>query len=223
MRDAARASRRLADEGPPLVLKAASILEEEIAMGIGAVKRIEQRFLDVDALRAQNPDHVMARFRRDAHEAVDIIVDLVAAAAVAVTERAGRVVNVTASRMASMAGPPPSAHSGGAELALPVVHAPDTVAPGASTEVTIALENSGSRALAEFTLHCSELIESAGRRIPAHAVAFDPVTLSLGPRELGHVRARVTVPADAAAGRYEALLRAAQFDRPLAILSIRVV
>src|SRR5690606_21997407 len=90
------ASRSVVGAAPAVVIKAASILEEEIAVTLGAVKRIEQRFLDVDAIRQQSPDAVMSKFRRDAHDAVDIILDVLTAAAQTVGAQAGKFVNVTA-------------------------------------------------------------------------------------------------------------------------------
>src|SRR5205823_2923222 len=59
-----------------IVSQAAAILEDELAAGIGAAKQIEERFLDVAEMRSTSPDEVMARFRKDAHEVVDIALDL---------------------------------------------------------------------------------------------------------------------------------------------------
>src|SRR4030095_5970600 len=53
---------------------AVNILEEEIAAGIVAAKKIEKKIIDVDEVRS-NPEHLMNRFRRDTHEVVDIFLD----------------------------------------------------------------------------------------------------------------------------------------------------
>ena len=60
-----------------VVARAASILEEEIAAGVVAAKNVESRFVDVKASRSGKPEEVLPRFRRDAHEVVDILMDLV--------------------------------------------------------------------------------------------------------------------------------------------------
>jgi hypothetical protein len=217
------ASRRAVQASPTIVLRAASIIEEEVAMGIGAVKRIEQRFLDVDALRSQHPDHVMSRFRRDAHEAVDIILDIVTAAASTVGEQAGRMVNVTASHMPRGTSAP---EGNGAPQAsatrLTTVRVPGTVAAGDRGEVSVSLENESEAATAEFTLHSSELVSAGGHRIPADHVTFDPATLSVPPRESGLVKVMVTVPAKSPAGMYEGLLRATHLDGLRAMLVVQV-
>jgi hypothetical protein len=217
------ASRRAVQAGPTIVLRAASIIEEEVASGIGAVKRIEQRFLDVDALRSQHPDHVMARFRRDAHEAVDIILDVVTAAANTVGEQAGRVVNVTASRMSRAAG---STDGDGARrspgVRLATIRIPGTVAAGSRGEVSVSLENESESATAKFTLHGSELVSASGDRIPAENVRFEPATLSVPPRESGLVKVTVEVPQSARPGLYEGLLRATHLDGMRAMLAVQV-
>ena len=222
------ASRRALEATPTIVLKAATIIEEEVAMGIGAAKRIEQRFLDVEALRAQNPDHVMSKFRKDAHDAVDIILDIVTAAATTVSDRAGRMVNVTASRLVTTTGGPFTATTGatsGTEAAatkLATVRMPGTIAPGQTAELMMSLENESDSATADFTLHSSELVSSGGERIPSSAVTFEPPTLAVGPRAAGTVTVRVRVPADAKGGSYEGLLRATQLSGLRAMLTVDV-
>jgi hypothetical protein len=208
---------------PVIVMKAASILEEEVAMGIGAAKRIEQRFLDVDALRAEHPDAVMSRFRRDAHDAVDIILDVVTAAATTVGDRAGHFVNVTASRLpgrgsSSTASVPSDA--GGTRIA--TVRIPGRVAPGEVGELTMSLENESDTSTTAFTLHAAELVSASGARIPAAQVSFVPPSIAVAARSTGQVLVRVTVPATAPPGTYEGLIRATQLDALRAILSVQV-
>lgn len=222
------ASRRAIEATPTIVLKAASIIEEEVAMGIGAAKRIEQRFLDVETLRAQNPDHVMSKFRKDAHDAIDIILDIVTAAATTVGDRAGRMVNVTASRLVTTNGGPFAATRGtpgsaeAASTKLATVRMPGKVAPGQIAELMMSLENESDSATAEFTLHSSELVSSSGERIAASAVTFEPATLAVGPRAAGTVAVRVHVPSSAAPGSYEGLVRATQLGGLRAMLILDV-
>ena len=219
------ASRRAVEATPTIVLRAASIIEEEVATGIGAVKRIEQRFLDVDALRAQHPDHVMSRFRKDAHDAVDIILDIVTAAATTVGEQAGRMVNVSASYLPERPRPASGTDNGSTRTAgirLSTVRMPGTIAPGGQGELTMSLENESDETVAEFTLHSSELVSAGGSRIPADHVSFKPATLSVAPRTSGMVTVRIRVPSDAVPGTYEGLLRATQLDGLRAMLVVQV-
>src|SRR3989304_2040746 len=78
-----------------IVQQAASILEEEIAAGIVAAKRVEERLIDVQKLRNGQAEEIMKRFRRDAHDVVDILVDMVNLATNSLGGLAERVVKIS--------------------------------------------------------------------------------------------------------------------------------
>lgn len=219
-RDAVPPPRRVG-KTPTIVLKAASILEEELAHGLGAAKRIEQRFIDVEHLRMQPPDALLSKFRRDAHDAVDILVDVIASTATNVTGRASHIVNITARRMSSARSHRSQEELSG-EMQLPSVTVPGVVAAGEVAEVALTLENDSAYSTAEFTLHSSELVAGEGARIPADSVTFSPATLSVGPHASGSVTARVRVPDGTPEGLYEGLVRASQLKSLRAMLRVHV-
>lgn len=68
---------KLAKSAPRIIQEAASILEEEVAAGIVAAKKIEKRYINVVKIRIEKPNQVLKRFRKDAHEVVDILVDMI--------------------------------------------------------------------------------------------------------------------------------------------------
>lgn len=210
-------SRRFVAATPGVVVKAARILEDELALGLGAVRRIEQRFLDVDKLRAESPDAVMSRFRRDGHEAVDIILDVLTAAAQTVEAQAGRFVNVTAGARTS-----DEAADEGAGLQVTAVRVPGRVAAGESGEVELSLDNASDVATTGFTLYSSDLLGASGAKIPSSSVVFSPQTLSVGPKQAGRVAVRVTVPSGTPTGAYEGLVRATKLQGLRAMLIVVV-
>jgi len=205
-----------------IVLKAASILEEELAHGLGAARRIEQRFLDVQHLRTQPPDALLSKFRRDAHDAVDILIDVIASTATTVASQAGHIVKVTANRVGSATARRSANPSPSGEMQMPAVIVPGVVSAGEVAEVPLTLENESSYSTAEFTLHSSELVAGEGGRIPADSVTFSPATLSVGPHASGRVMARVRIPEGTPGGLYEGLLRATQLQSLRAMLQVRV-
>lgn len=213
------ASRSAMAAAPAVVVKAATILEEEIAITLGAVKRIEQRFIDVDAMRKHAPDAVMAKFRRDAHDAVDIILDVLTAAAQTVGAQAGKFVNVTAGASAPSAGQYDGAPAG---LQVPALRIPGTVTAGRAGVVAMALENPSDVGTASFTLHASDLVSASGTRIESQHVVFTPASLSVGPRQAGRVEVSVAVPPGTPAGTYEGLVRATQMENLRAMLAVVV-
>lgn len=210
-------SRRMAGAAPAIVIKAATILEEELASGLGAARRIEQRFLDVEALRGQNADAVMSKFRRDAHEAVDIILDILTAATQTVGAQTGKFINVTAG-----AAKQRDVGSVAPDVRVAALRVPGHVAAGAAAEVSMALENASDVAIASFKLHSSDLVSASGARISASHVSFTPGTLSVGPKQSGRVTVRVEVPARTPAGNYEGLVRATQLESLRAMLTVVV-
>jgi hypothetical protein len=211
------ASRRVVAATPAIVIKAASILEEELASGLRAAKHIERRFLNVDALRTQDPDAVMLKFRRDAHDAVDIILDILTAATQTVSAQAGRFINVTAG-----AGAAKPDDGLAPDVSVPALRVPGTIAAGSSGEVSVLLENTSEVRTSNFTLHCSDLLSATGAKIAAESVSFSPETLSVEPKTSGRVALYVNVPAGTPAGKYEGFVRATQLESLRALLSVVV-
>ena len=53
---------------------AVNVLEEEIAAGILAAKKIEKKVINVDDIR-NDPENLLNRIRKDTHEVVDLFLD----------------------------------------------------------------------------------------------------------------------------------------------------
>lgn len=197
-----------------IVQKAASILEEEIAMGILAAKQIEEKFVDVPGVRAAEPDEVVSRFRKDAHEVVDILMDLVSLATKSVASLTDRVVRLESRDRGPSA---PKSTDG-----VPTLVVPGTVAPGDLASVTMSLENDADKDTDEFEFHSSDLVDSEGNRIEAGLVTFSPQSLVLGPRARAQVAIVVQLPGSTRKGTYAGLIQAARMDYLRAVLVLNV-
>lgn len=201
-----------------IVHKAASILEEELRAGINAAQQVERQFLNVSALRGGHSEAVMQRFRRDAHEVVDMLIDVVSAATNAVGSLAQRVVTFkSGSGDESKAG---SRKTLGAALTLT---SPRSFLPGETAEIPVLLENDSDSATEQFQLRSSDLMDavSAGR-IPAQQVSFTPSPLRIGPRDSVKVMVAVAIPIGTPAGSYAGLVQASQLEHLRAILQVQV-
>jgi hypothetical protein len=99
----------LASQATAFVKKAASVLEKEVAAGIAAAQSLQKRWVDVDEVRSRAPDEVMQRFRRDAHEVVDLLMDLVTVGVQSAESIASRAVEIanTETQPADPAASPP--------------------------------------------------------------------------------------------------------------------
>lgn len=205
-----------------VVRQAASILEEEVlAAGIAASKGVERQFIDVDRIRSADPDAAVQRLRRDAHEVVDIFVDLVHTASDTLTGLAGQIVDIR--------GRPPSAESepaaGTAAPAAPgwqTLSPEAAVAPGGLAMVSTWLDNKGDEELADFEIMVTDLLNSSGNRISASQVIFNPSPVRLAPKSTQRVEIVVRVPDDAPPGSYSGLLQATRLEQVRAILVVPV-
>lgn len=203
---------RLASSATRLVGQAISVLEKEVSAGIAAARSLEERYADVDALRNRNPDDLMQRLREDAHEVVDLVIDLLHIAASSAGGLAQRVVRVRA-------------RSGdGDEVAESSIPAIESMAarPGERATVSMALENAGTETVEAVNFIASDLVTSTGLRIAASDIQFEPAEVTIGPRARAQVRISVQVPQDAAPGTYSGMLVASKLEQVRAVLSIPV-
>lgn len=201
-----------------IVQQAATILEEEIAAGIVAAKRVEGRLVDVQKLRGADPQEVMQRFRRDAHEVVDILIDLVNVATNSLGGLAQRVVRIREGGGSADDGGKPRSPAG----AVPSLNVPRPVRSGESVEVPLTLENDGDNPTDNFAFVCSDLVNPGGERIGGEFVSFAPTSLTIAPHSAATVMISVSVPAGTPPGTYSGILQATRMERVRAVLSVSI-
>ena len=206
---------RAADAGQVaarVVHQAASILEEELARGILAAQEVEARFIDVSALRSEDPAHVMQRFRRDAHELVDILIDLVHVS----VRTVGRAITVDAGSRGQL-----ETRNGVREVV--AIDLPGPVAPGQSTELSLTLTNSDAEDTPPFTFTTLGLLSPTGGEIRPENLSFSPRELVIEPNGEASLKVRLTVPNGLPDGRYSGLLQSTHLARLCATIGVDVV
>lgn len=208
-------SEGLASEAIRIVEKAASILEEEISAGIIAAKRVEERYINVNTLRSSSPEQVLQRFRKDAHEVLDILLDLVNLSVNALNGLSERSMNI---RSASTAKGKQDASG---KESVPELTIPQTLKPGESGTVAMLVENDSEDPTTEFTFKTTGLLSADGEQINAEYIAFDPPSLTIAANDLEKVKVSVSVPAHTPPGQYSGLLQTTELH-VRAILSVRV-
>jgi hypothetical protein len=197
-----------------LVQQAANILEEEMAAGIIAAKKAEQRILNVKRVRAVEKGDLMQRFRKDAHEVVDMLMDLVTAATQYLEKMAQLDISVGKSRSA--------AESPSAEGNIPTICLNEAIPPGHAATVSMYLDNKSTSTTEKFRLYCTDLVNAAGNRVVHGCVTFDPESVVIKPKGNFKVDITVSVPADCASGCYSGLIQAQNLESLRAILVINV-
>jgi hypothetical protein len=197
-----------------VVQKAAEILEEEVAAGIVAAKRIEQHFLDVKELRDEKPDDVMYRLRRDVHEIVDIFVDLTQVSLQRIADVPQSILQI---KTGSRSEPGPAALGGSN-----IIRMPQPIKAGGAGEVPVSLENNGTTPTGELTFYSTDFVSSSGGTIPADQLAFNPEFIALEPGKVERVTVSISVPAKVEAGIYTGLILARNMDSFRAVLVAQV-
>lgn len=209
-------SEGLAAEAIRIVEQAASILEEEISAGIVAAKKVEQRYVNVNALRSGDSEQVIQRFRKDAHEVLDILLDLVNLSINAIGGMSARAINLR-SGTDSKNKPSSKPEENLAEI---VVAA--TLKPGESGKVGMLVENESDTPTGKFAFTTAGLLNSNGDQLDPTAISFEPATLEIAANDLEKMTINVVIPTGTPAGQYSGLL-AAPTVQMRAILTVNVV
>ena len=204
-----------------LVERAGVILEEELSVGIAALDRLETRFVDVERMRDPETHELLNRFRTDAHQVVDLLLDVIGTS----VDGLGRIADGSVSigvPFVRPVGSPNGAVNGGSTGSVAVLDAFESVTRGGMAELSMAVTNSSAEPTAPFALVASDLVSESGQRIDSSAVSFDPVSLTLGGSASEKVRIEVRVPDDVQPGKYAGLVQATQLDHVRAVLTITV-
>ena len=200
----------LGAEAIRIVEQAASILEQEISAGIVAAKKVEECYVNVDALRTAAPEQVMQRFRADAHEVLDIVLDMINLSINAVGGLSGRVMNIRSTTV-----PKGSDNNKEAESITELVVA-EILKPETSGQVGMLVENDNDSATGKFSFITAGLLNAEGDRLDAKYISFEPADLEITAHDLEKVTIKVSIPKDAAPGQYSGVIQAP-------VLQIRVL
>ncbi len=199
-----------------IVGRAASILEEEIALGIGATQNIERRVVDVDKMRSADSQEVMQRFRKDAHDVVDILLDLVNVATNGLNTLSDRAINI------GVGEPRKSPTNTPTSAGVPSLAVPSVAKSGDTIEIPMTLENESDQPIDALDFVSSDLVNTDGTRIAATHITFIPDRPTIEPKSTTTITVVVRVPNDATPGVYSGLLQATRMGQLRAVMSIQI-
>ncbi len=183
-----------------VVQQAASILESEISAGVKIAQQSESRFPQVEKFRSEKPDEVMQRFRRDAHEVVDIFIDVVGAT----LKAAPNMNDMNFLRVGNVTVKPVQVP----QEQRPVIKSPTPVKAGGIAEIQISFENNRNTETEEFKLYSTDLISNNGERLPSGLVKFVPQAMKIAANQTMQVTVIVAVPEETSPGTYSGLVLA---------------
>ncbi|WP_116127891.1 hypothetical protein [Lewinella sp. IMCC34183] len=177
-----------------IVSRAVDILEENLAEGIVVAKRLERKVIDVEQARGTDDQAVMNRFRKDAHEALDIFFDALSTATHSLNTLVERVAEAQPS-------PPPTTAA-----KAPVLSPETPLAAGEKTEIPLRLENDNREREMVVEFRSADLTTPEGTALRGRNIRFSPKKLRIPPGGRGEMTVLVTAPKRAAAGRYSGFI-----------------
>ncbi len=182
--------------------------------------------LRVAEIRDPETHELLNRFRTDAHQIVDLLVDVVGTSFDALGRVADQGISIglpidkLVARAARNGSPNPV--NGGSTGTVSVLDAVETVGRGGDARLSMAVTNSSDSTTEPFSLVASDLISDAGQRIAATHVSFEPASVALAAKASERVTIKVHVPGGIDPGRYAGLVQATNLEHVRAVLTITV-
>lgn len=183
-----------------IINSAVNVLEEEIAAGILAAKKIEKEVIDVDDVR-HDPDDLMNRIRRDTHDAVDLFIDALTAITKHVTE-----LSTTLKNQNEASNNPKASASRSNDNKVSFIEADKPLKPGDSTSMEITLFDDSSDEPVDIKIQKTDFTGRGKQSIYSRAIKIEPSEISLEPGEEKDVTIQINLPKNASPGKYHALL-----------------
>lgn len=202
---------KLVTNAGSIVSRAVDILEENIAEGIVIAKRLESKVIDVEKARGGDEKAVMNRFRKDAHEALDIFFDALSTA----THSLNSVVERLAETETAL---PKAAAANKAPVLTPEAPLP----AGQSATIPLRLENENKQQEMIIEFKAVNLTTNTGTALNARNISFTPRKLVIPPGGLGEMNLTVKVPKKATSGRYSGMVEDKSIPGLRAMLVVEV-
>ncbi|MGG9960481.1 hypothetical protein [Ferruginibacter sp. SUN106] len=183
-----------------VISSAVNVLEEEIAAGILAAKRIEKKVIDTDSLKS-DPDDLMNRIRRDTHEAIDIFLDAFAA----LSKQVG-ILNTTLTKNNTAEATTATKSTNAAANVFTVIEADAPAKAGQTIKLSMSIGNTATKETVKVQLVKNNLTGNGTQKILSRYITLTPATFNLKPGEEKEVTIIVKLPAAVKAGRYCSLI-----------------
>jgi hypothetical protein len=179
------------------ILKTAvDVLEEEIAAGIVAAKKLEKKVINIDEVRGTNPEELMSRVRRDVHDAVDIFLDAVTA----LTNHFSSLTETITKTKETATSKTPTSN-------IAVIKNEGKAKAGENIELPMLLTNESKNQQKIVTLNKADLINAHGNKILQRYITIEPSTFTLTPSDKKEVLIKIKVPLTCKPGIYSGLFQ----------------
>jgi hypothetical protein len=195
---------------------AVNVLEEEIAAGILAAKKIEKKVINVDDI-SNDPEDLMNRIRRDSHEALDLLLDALSA----ITKQLGIISGTMAKEVEKVKDTAPL-QTARQENSVPVVEADQPLKPGKSAILYVSLSDENAKENITIQLQKTDLNGPLKQKISARYIQVKPASAVIKPGGEKEFAIHIKLPKNCKPGRYSALLYDARNPLIRAVIGIEV-
>ena len=195
---------------------AVNVLEEEIAAGILAAKKIEKKIINVDDVRGDN-ENLANRLRKDAHEVVDLLIDGLIAVTNQLKNLSGTI-DTTNDALKKTATTTQTK-----EPAIATLQPDAPVKAGGTVTLFMQLSNDASTEAVRIALKKTDLLGSSTQKILSRYIEINPSTVVLEPLENKEIIIQIKIPATCKAGHYTALFVDELDPKTKALISLEVL
>ncbi|NVK64649.1 MAG: hypothetical protein HWE22_08685 [Flavobacteriales bacterium] len=197
-----------------LISSAVNVLEEEIAAGILAAKKIEKKVIDVEDIRS-DPSDLLNRIRRDTHEAVDLFLD----AFTAISKQVQNLASLNTDKETKKEEAPVSKAT--ANNGAIVLEADHPVKPGETVSFCFSLLED-TEEVTKLELKKTNLIGQSNHTIHSRALKITPRKVQLIPNEEQEITIDLVVPKNAVPDQYNAFITSASPHAIKVVLHVEV-
>lgn len=196
---------------------AVNVLEEEIAAGILAAKRIEKKVINVDDVR-NNPENLLNRIRKDTHEVVDLFLD----AAIALSSQLKTLTDSVAKQTENIQKPE-TVSSQKQKDAVTVLQHDGPLKAGETATLYMNLSDQDINEPLKIQLKKNDLVGPLQQKISSNNISIKPASVILKPGESMEVAIRIKIPASCKPGHYTTLLTDVENPLLRTVISIEVI
>jgi hypothetical protein len=201
---------------------AVSVLEEEIAAGIVAAKRIEKKVIDTAAPAStqSDPDELMHRIRRDVHDAIDIFMDGFTAVSKQLGVLSATITKETDNVKAAATATKAKTSDAGA---VPLIEPATPVKRGTKATLSFTIADATATAPIKIKLQQTDFTGEVTQKIAGRNIILTPAAFTLAPAKEQIISITINIPKNATPGHYSALLTGAPHKTIRAVISIEVI
>ena len=212
-------SNSILNNAQKVISSAVNILEEEIAAGIIAAKKIEKKIFNVDEIR-DDSQNLLNRIRRDTHEALDIFLDALAA----LSKQIGILMDTATTVKENGTTPKPKATADEPKNSNPlqIIEHEEAVKPGRKIALPLLLSESSITKPVKLEFQKSDFTGPGNQKILSRYIQINPSSIVLKPGEEKKVIVGVNIPKNCKPGHYNSLLTVIQIPAVKIILCFEV-